>query len=147
MKRSLSPLPDLDTKLEKSLRLHFIAGLSNNAHKDLFEGPTAPLGTFSGKICLTHAIGLIGAQSFSDLKLIATIRNRFAHRREVTSFSEPAIAALCSKLQLSDIAFTAEEAPYNPRTRFIKAVVNVMHFIYSKIVAGTELRELPTKSP
>jgi len=137
----------LDAKLEKTLRLHFISGLSNNAHKDLFEGPTAPLGTFSGKIRLAHALGLIGVKSFADLKLIATIRNRFAHRLEVTSFSEPAIADLCSKLQLANIVFMGEEVPHNPRTRFIKAVVNIMHFIYSEIVAGTELGEPPSKSP
>lgn len=136
----------LDTRIEKALRLHFVSGLSNNTLKALF-GPTDPLGTFSGKVHVAHALGLIGEESFADLKLIGKIRNKFAHRLEITNFADPYIADLCSKLQLADIVFLNEPPPSEPRQRFIRSVVNIMHFIYSEIVAGTGIGEAPSKSP
>jgi hypothetical protein len=137
----------LDTKLETALRLCLVPGLSQNEQKDLFEGPTAPLGTFSGRMRVAHALGLVGEQSFADLRLIGRIRNRFAHKLEVTSFTDPEIAALCSKLQVAEFVFLGETPPSEPRQRFIRSVVNIVHFIYSEIVAGTAIGELPSKSP
>jgi hypothetical protein len=137
----------LDTKLETALKLCLVPGLSQKEQKDLFEGPTALLGTFSGKTRVAHALGLIGPQSFADLRLIAKIRNRFAHVLGVTSFTNPEIADWCSKLQLADIVCMGEARPSEPRQRFTRSVVNVMHFMYSEIVAGTEIGASPSKSP
>lgn len=137
----------LDAKLEMVLNLHCAPALSNNEQKNLFRGPTAPLGSFSGKMRVAHAFGLIGPRSYADLKLIAKIRNRFAHDLQITNFSEPAIIESCSKLQLADYVFSSQEIPHDPRGRFLNSVVNIMHFMYSEIVAGTEIGEVPRVSP
>ena len=96
---------------------------------------------------VTHAFGLVGPKSFSDLQLIGKIRNRFAHRLEVKSFADPEIADWCSRLRLADFVYMGEKPPSEPRQRFIRSVVNIMHFMYSEIVAGSEIGALPVKSP
>lgn len=137
----------LDAKLEMALKVYFVEGLSNNDYKDLFDGPVTPLGTFSAKVRVARAVGLIGAKTFNDLKLINTIRNRFAHELSITSFNEPSIAELCAKLQLTEIGFMGRKSPLESRTMFIHSVLLIMNLLYSEIVAGSDIGELPKMSP
>jgi DNA-binding MltR family transcriptional regulator len=121
--------------------------VQNNELDDLFDGPTAPLGSYSGKIRVAHALGIVGPRSFKDLKLIGQIRNRFAHHLEVKDFADPKIREWCARLALADLRFLGEPAPVEPRDRFVRSVANIAHLVYSELVAGTPLGEAPSKSP
>ncbi len=48
---------------------------------------------------MAYCLGLVGQIGYFDLKLVAKVRNRFAHHMEVTSFSEAEVAKLCGKLE------------------------------------------------
>jgi hypothetical protein len=49
---------------------------------------------------VAYCLGLIGPISYCDLKLVARIRNRFAHHVEVRSFTDDAeVRGYCEKLQ------------------------------------------------
>lgn len=59
-----------------------------------------PLDTFGKRISVAHWMGLTSENEHHDLKKIARIRNRFAHKGYELSFSDPHITAECSRLRL-----------------------------------------------
>lgn len=65
----------MEELLKQAIARHFIDGENIG---EIFRANSA-LGTFEAKINLSHALDLIGDHSRDDLKLIANIRNRFAH--------------------------------------------------------------------
>lgn len=78
--------------------LAWLRPLDNGEQRSLFEGNDALLNTFSSKIQLADALGLIAAHGLADLRRLKRIRNLFAHRMEVRTFDNPEIVALCNAL-------------------------------------------------
>lgn len=136
----------IDAKLEKAFRTVMVEGLSQGKLRDLFEGPTAPLASYSGKARVAHALGMIGDRSFADLKRLGQIRNRFAHELEITSFEHQKIRELCDQLELTNIRHGAQQPPATPREKFIHSTVLIAHLMYSELVAGTPLGTAASKS-
>jgi hypothetical protein len=60
--------------------------------------PEGPLGTFGSKVSACYCLGLIGETVKSDLRLVAKVRNRFAHDLRAT-FLDEKIAAWCGGLR------------------------------------------------
>jgi DNA-binding MltR family transcriptional regulator len=60
--------------------------------------PDGPLGTFGAKVSACYCLGLIGETIKSDLRLVAKIRNRFAHNLRA-NFSDEQIKSWCSALR------------------------------------------------
>jgi DNA-binding MltR family transcriptional regulator len=48
---------------------------------------------------LAFGLGFFRKESLADLHLLGTIRNRFAHRRTIKSFSDPDIQRYCARLE------------------------------------------------
>lgn len=82
----------IDTAL-KSLLEASMAGDIGVAQM-LFEGPNAPLGTFSSRIILAYGLGHIGPNYFATLNAIRTVRNAFAHLRRRLEFEDPEIRVI-----------------------------------------------------
>jgi DNA-binding MltR family transcriptional regulator len=59
--------------------------------------PKGPLGTFGAKVSMCYSLGLIGKVVKADLRLVAKIRNRFAHDLRA-EFSDNQIASWCKAL-------------------------------------------------
>jgi mannitol operon repressor len=64
---------------------------------------------FASKVDLAFCVGLIQQTILNDLRLIAKIRNRFAHRVEPLQFSDGEISAWCDTLNNNILGST------NPR--------------------------------
>ena len=60
--------------------------------------PDGALSTFGARISACYCLGLIGETIKSDLRLVAKIRNRFAHDIRV-DFSDPRVEAWCKALR------------------------------------------------
>lgn len=73
-----------DTLLEDLLRAFLLEGKSSDA----LLGVEGALGSFSSRINLAHALGLIRDGTHHDLELIRRIRNDFAHRVDLHSLEE-----------------------------------------------------------
>lgn len=95
----------LEDRLELLLRRHFI---KSKQFRELFEGQGA-LAIFSSKIRLSYALGYIPHKVFSDLGIIKSIRNEFAHCASPCDFNRKNIADKCSSLN------------YNRFTKKVKA--------------------------
>ena len=82
--------------LEKSIATHLANGFDE---KEIFEGPGAPLGTFSAKIAMAAALGIIQRAEREDLDTIRNIRNAFAHSMTHISFDDKPVIDLVDALQ------------------------------------------------
>lgn len=60
--------------------------------------PDGPLGTFGAKVAASYCLGLIGETIKSDLRLVAKVRNRFAHDLRA-DFSDEHIKSWCGALR------------------------------------------------
>jgi hypothetical protein len=85
------------TNLENALSYAIEAKLkpSESQYDELF-GMGGPVGTFSNKIILAHALGLFGPDTRHNLELVRSIRNTFAHARIPVVFETEAIKQGCS---------------------------------------------------
>jgi hypothetical protein len=60
--------------------------------------PEGPLGTFGARVTTCYCLGLIGDTIKSDLRIVAKIRNRFAHDL-LADFSDEQIKSWCNSLR------------------------------------------------
>lgn len=114
---------NLDETLRGAIRSRFIAGLSRKDEDRIFRD-NGSLATFSAKIDVAYALGIVGKKSHGDLHLIRKIRNEFAHTVERTRFGTKEIASRCAGLSLPrNISLPgAKTSPTEPRERFRVAV-------------------------
>lgn len=117
----------LENVLEDLLLAKF-APLSKSERLALFEGE-GPLGSFSAKIKMCHALSLITTNARADLMRVKNIRNVFAHATGMITFQTPEVGDACSKLtgidnlKAGDLGNSAER-PWpltDPRDRFVIA--------------------------
>jgi mannitol operon repressor len=108
----------IDERLERLLSAHLaIEDLAN----DLVRGNDAPLGTFSARIKMAYALGLITELEFQESNIIRRIRNEFAHAAHGMTFKNQRLADLCGNLK----AHTPDNAHFEgvSRQQFINSVV------------------------
>lgn len=108
---------------------------SEKAKKDIFEGPAAPLSTFSSRIQIAYCLRLITKEQKQDLDHIRQIRNDFAHKLLGLSFETDKIMERCNRLEGAKVDGT----PSSNRDKFIKASVRLMVEIIIKISKGKKL--------
>lgn len=96
---------------------------------------SGPLSSFSAKIDLARLLGITSAAVSSDLHIIRTIRNDFAHSilekdHSILSFNTPRIKDKCLAIRSVE-----HEAICDPRVAFIRAcaVLNSDFYIYKLI--------------
>lgn len=76
-----------------------LPGLNSELRRNLFE-PGELLGAFIDRAHIARGLGLLDADGHADYKLLASIRNKFAHNIPVDSFDNPEIAERIAKLRL-----------------------------------------------
>lgn len=87
----------LDRSLRLAIMCRFVQ-MSKNDEKHLFEGDTAPLGTFSAMIKVGKAVGIYGNKTRQQIDSIRAVRNAFAHALKPISFAHPDLIKECTKL-------------------------------------------------
>jgi DNA-binding MltR family transcriptional regulator len=120
----------LEHELEGLLRRYFVD--DTKIVSRLFE-PTGPLGTFSAKIDLICALGILPSGECRSLHLVRKIRNEFAHQHKVLSFRESEIRSRCLEL----IPLNPDPGEGNPRDLFIRACMSILATIHA---AGTRIK-------
>ncbi|MCP1620151.1 MULTISPECIES: MltR family transcriptional regulator [Pseudomonadaceae] len=90
---------------------------------DLLDGFNAPLGTFSSRIKISHSVGLLQDQQFSDLERLRKIRNHFAHTWKKLEFEDKKISEHIKELSYSRIT---EEFPETLRDKFISSMTSMI---------------------
>jgi hypothetical protein len=103
-------------------------------HRSELFGLNGPIGTFSYKVRIAHAISIFGDVTRRNLDIIRNIRNAFAHARRPIRFTNLRISALCDYLVVPrlirprDLEFLSalEEIPESlPRKRYRDVCTNL----------------------
>ena len=92
--------------------------------RDELLGPSRPLASFSSRIDLAYALGLLSTQTWRDLHLVREVRNDFGHERGLLRFEDPAIKSRCGELRTDPFH---EQLP--PRKKFVRAAMMLLEFI------------------
>ncbi|WP_119304963.1 MltR family transcriptional regulator [Dongia deserti] len=111
----------IDEKLEQTLRA-FFRDDEDLADRLLKAEKQGPLSSFAVRADAALALGLLVPFEYDEIKLIAKIRNRFAHQRHGTTFKSPEIVKLCAKLRSPLPPMQAEDEP-SSRLRFTTSVI------------------------
>ena len=129
----------IENFLERIIRAFLIEGKSTDR---LFDGANAPLGTFSARISMTHALGLISDDERSDCDIVRSIRNDFAHNFK-TTYEDQSIKDQCANFHHS--AKDYGEIVMCPRGQFTTAVSGMLlnlanrpHYVEKKHLKQTQ---------
>lgn len=107
----------------------------------MFDGPNAPLATFSARIDFSHRIGVISHHLARDLHLIRRIRNLFAHSVEGCTFksgsSQDQVNELVRSMNLPGRDPGIDQPPYNnTKGRFVISVIHIVAFFIHLLDKG-----------
>jgi len=133
----------LDQLLKDLLDSTFV---SAESAKEL-TGKMMPIGTFSSRITLAYAIGLITSEEAKDLHRMREIRNRFAHRLHGLSFATQAIRDSCGNFLLVKASKGVkknrkffEDYPADARSTFNLAVTLAIGAVKAHIAEATRIK-------
>ncbi len=88
----------LDYSLESVLKSYFIKS-PNKKNDVLFDGPNAPLTSFSAKIDMAFRLGIISEKMSKALHITRRIRNTFAHDIMNCNFANQRVISLIQELR------------------------------------------------
>jgi len=93
-----------------------------------------PLSSFSARINVAYAFGLIDQHLLLDLNIIKRIRNHFAHEPRDTSFTLSPVREFCANLSTRDIS-------PEPRIQYLIAVGLAVGQMHNILLARKQARE------
>jgi hypothetical protein len=101
--------------------------------KAVFEDyPNAPLSSFSSRITMARALGVVTDDDERDLGIIKKVRNQFAHTMMPISFSQPDIASLIAEIKVLDDPYWHDLGDFTaPRARYITSCA-----LYHRLIEG-----------
>lgn len=96
--------------------------------EELFVG-YGPLASFSARINIAYALGLISKGIRKDLHYIRKIRNHFAHYSQEISFDSSPVRELCANLSMAQPLSSLENAAFRvvqPRFQYLFTVASII---------------------
>jgi hypothetical protein len=111
---------------------------SAGSQDDLFDGPMAPLHSFSSKIQISQRLGLISLKLSNDINLIKKIRNEFAHNVHGSNLESGKIREFLTHLVKSSKIIEGHNEirnlyPEGPRGDFFIIANIILFHLQSKI--------------
>ena len=117
----------LDTRLRELISNFMIDDKAVENLLGTDKDPDRPLSSFASRARIAYCLGLISFNEYDDLKTIATIRNKFAHRvHSITTENDKEIVDLCKKLKTAKVLIPYIFRPTDivkPMDSFISAVI------------------------
>jgi hypothetical protein len=127
---ALSGTAYLDDRLGKLIEAYLTP--DTGAAKLIWDG-TAPLATFSARIAMGHALGLITDKERNELNMLRKVRNLFAHDFKVRMDDAVVIGTMGNFKELTDVVWSGlatlldVKFAETPRDRFFHAVMRLAH--------------------
>jgi len=132
----------LDEALYDLLKIVLVPEKSKN--DVLFDGPQAPLGTFSSKIEIAYRLQLIDKETKESIHLIRKIRNEFSHNLMKCDFSNTKILDYNKKLYS-----IFKDAMKEGRKKFEEGEVGNFLAVVSLVlfIIRSKIQEIPVTCP
>ena len=111
------------------------------AHSDMF-GSSGTNSTFSAKILLAYALGIIDKDAREQIDLIREVRNCCAHARLPVSFDDPALTGTTDVIAADMLSIMVKDKPGARRHAFVLTCVGLNEYIVGgKRVPAAEAME------
>ena len=116
-----------------------LTNLNNKVSDEIFRAPNAPLGTFSSRINIAHALNLMDKSNYEELRTMKGIRNQFAHDLDVHTFEgNQSVKGLCHNFSKGINYAKHKKEPLRsilsaPRNLFVLTVVDIIDDLKVKI--------------
>lgn len=136
----------LEYILQQTIITKFIA-LGNDQLDAVFSvNANSPLSTLSAKIKIAYALGIIGPETRSHIDRIRTIRNHFAHHKDISSFSDSVVAAECAKFKetkmldaASEEVKKARQASMTPKLRYVQTALFICVALSNYVISRPDV--------
>ena len=99
----------IDDLLKGAIKYRMV-NLTSDDEEVLFSG-FGPLATFSARIRIAYALGIVGKKTRHDLDLMREIRNAMAHSRRAIGFDTPEVLKLFRQLHCLKDARVPDKDP------------------------------------
>ncbi|MGJ5640624.1 hypothetical protein [Formosa sp. S-31] len=111
--------------LEKVLKLKFAGTLKVKQQLLDFNGL---LGSFSNRVLICHALGLISEQRLHELELIHKIGNAFGHSVVIASFDDEKITELCNNLHYTFKSNSSAKSKFLTSVSFVSGGLTALPY-------------------
>lgn len=131
----------LEDMLEHKI-IHFMPNLAEDetARKDVFERD-GPISSFSRKLLIAYALGIVDKPYRNKIDLIREIRNACAHSRNPVSFDTPELREACKVVIGDMVDDLPDDNPASLRKAFIFTVDLISYYVATgQKVEGREAR-------
>ncbi len=96
---SILPAALLDYMLMQAIITKFIPLGKDHLDSLFSDGGNGPISTFSSKIKLSYALGLISSDTRVQIERVNIVRNHFAHYKDRAWFDEASVKEECAKFK------------------------------------------------
>jgi hypothetical protein len=127
----------LDELLELAILARLIK-ISSDRHESLFKRTGAPLSSFSAKIEMSFALGIISNDARLALHLVRDIRNIFAHRIEQITFDHAEVRTMIDARATSSVKAMA----VSYKQKFINNFQGIAFVLYGTLAADIRIKSL-----
>jgi|ERR1700677_1740560 hypothetical protein len=123
----------VEHELEASIKSR-LRKISEKEWEGILTDKEGPLGTFDRKIKFASYLGILDANMKTNLDIIRTVRNRFAHTKRLISFDHPFIADELAKIVApkSDKRSFSRTSKFQPQWRYVSLCINSVGLMSKK---------------
>jgi len=140
-------MASFEDALELFIRSKFRRHLSDRIWKDIAGPGHTPMGTLKAKNDIAHAFVFYGSKTHKLIGTLGKIRNKFAHKTDVRSFSRPEILKHCNELNgnpiNSKVKIESGTKSINIRWAYIETVQALEEWIATVRQYTPELGDIP----
>lgn len=131
----------VDSLLSKMLKAHLVP--LNGEQSDHLFGQNGPLGSFSSRTKMLHALGIIQRDEMTAIDLMRKIRNDFAHQVGLT-LNDPPFAQQCRQFKER---MTGESGGGDPKLMFIFGCGPLVMLLVNRLRRIERTQGMPDNRP
>jgi Mannitol repressor len=117
----------LEYMLMQAIKTKFVKLGKDHLDSLFSHDKNGPLCTFSAKIKISHALGILSSETRSQIEKITIVRNHFAHHKDKSSFDDDSVKIVCLKFKghkglklLPEKYIKGREATITPKLRYVQ---------------------------
>jgi hypothetical protein len=125
---AMLPASLLEYMLKQAITTKFIPRGQDHLESLFSDGGKGPICSFSAKIKIAYALGILSSETRSQIERIRIVRNHFAHHKDKSSFDDDIVKVECLKFKghkglknLREDLRKARESTITPKLRYIHA--------------------------
>jgi DNA-binding MltR family transcriptional regulator len=146
---AMLPASLLEYMLMQAITTKFIPLGQEHIDSLFSDGGKGPICSFSAKIKIAYALGILSSETRSQIERIRIVRNHFAHHKDKSSFDDDAVKIECLKFKghkglknLPEKFRKARESTITTKLRYVQVCFFVCSALSNYIIATGTLGDM-----